>query len=186
MDSPYHSWVFDADTDYKAMVLESRGRRLSFINPSASLILEKATGEIPHGGGVRFTKADQDYQLIIDWIESGAARTSDADPKLLSIDVTPAEHSLAPEVSESLRVTATYSDGKARDVTQMCAFQSNEPAIVAVGADGMVKAGKLAGEATIMARYMGKIATWSTAIPLPEAIPLDRYAALRERTSLTT
>jgi Protein of unknown function (DUF1553)/Protein of unknown function (DUF1549) len=169
---------FDADTDYKAMVLESRGRRLSFVNPPESLILAKATGQIPHGGGVRFAKVDQDYQLLLEWIESGATRTSQADPKLVSIDITPAAHSLAPEETESLRVTATYSDGKSRDVTRMCAFQSNEPAIVAINADGSVKAGKLAGEATIMARYMGKIATWSTAIPLPEAISADRYAAL--------
>ena len=66
---------------------------------------------------------------------------------------------------ETLTVTATYTNGQSRNVTSMCAFQSNEPAIISISSDGRLQAGELPGEATIMARYMGQIATWSTAVP---------------------
>jgi Protein of unknown function (DUF1553)/Protein of unknown function (DUF1549) len=172
---------FDANIDYKAIVLESRGRRLTFATPAESLLLVKATGQVPHGGGVRFTEADEDYRLLLKWIQSGTARTSNADPQLDRIEIFPAAHALAPDETESLKVMATYSDGSSRIVTRMCAFQTNEPAIVSVAADGQLKAGKIAGEATIMARYMGRIATWNTAIPQPDTISAERYAALPKR-----
>ena len=169
---------FDANMDYKAIAIESRGRRLSLASPHDSLLLVKATGQVPHGGGVRFTSADEDYRLLLEWIQSGLARTSDSDPQLVRIEIAPAPHSLQPEQSVVLEVTAMYSDGSSRDVTRMCAFQSNESAIISVAPDGRLQAGTLAGEATIMARYMGKIATWSSAIPQPEPVSADRYASL--------
>ena len=39
-------------------------------------------------------------------------------------------------------------------------------------------AGSLVGESTIMARYMGQIAVWNTAIPLQGKVPADVYAGL--------
>jgi len=169
---------FDADMDYKAIAFESRGRRLSLLAPSESLLLVKATGQVPHGGGVRFKTTDQEYRLLMEWIESGLLRASDTDPKLVGIKITPAPHALLPDEKEMLSVTASYSDGSARDITRMCAFLSNEPAIISVAADGGLQAGKLAGEATIMARYMGMIATWSSAIPQPDPVSQDRYDSL--------
>jgi hypothetical protein len=169
---------FDANMDFEAIVKNSRGRRLSIASPTESLLLTKATGKLPHGGGIRFTEADEDYRLLLQWIEFGVARTTDADPKLLSIHISPEPHSLVAGQSELLVVTAKYSDGTVRDVTKMCAFQSNEPAVVSIATDGRMQAGKLPGEGTIMARYMGMIATWSTAVPRPESVPAERYVAL--------
>ncbi|MEQ1824663.1 MAG: DUF1549 and DUF1553 domain-containing protein [Pirellula sp.] len=169
---------FDANMDYEAIVKNARGRRLSLASPAESLLLTKATGKQPHGGGVRFTEADEDYRLLLEWIERGVVRTSDEDPKLLNIQIDPAPHSLAARENETLTVTATYSDGSKRDVTRMCAFQSNEPAVVAIANQGILTAGALPGEATIMARYMGRIATWSTAVPNPDPVSPDKYASL--------
>ncbi len=73
---------------------------------------------------------------------------------------------------------AHYSDGSQRDVTKTCAYLSNEPAIVSVTKGGELSAGKIPGEATIMARYMGVIATWSTAIPRAGTVTADQYATL--------
>jgi len=169
---------FDANMDYDAIVKNSRGRRLSMASPTESLMLTKATGKLPHGGGIRFTESDEDYRLLLDWIERGVVRSTEADPKLLSIEIAPSPHSLTAGQSEALTVTAKYSDNSSREITRMCAFQSNEPAIVSISADGKLKAGMLPGEATIMARYMGLIATWSTAVPCPEVVPVEKYAAL--------
>ncbi len=169
---------FDANMDYDAIVKNSRGRRLSFASPNDSLLLHKATGKQPHGGGARFTEEDEDYRLLLNWIQGGVARSSERDPKLTRIAITPDPHSLVADQAEQLTVTATYDNGQTKDVTRMCAFQSNEPAIVSVASSGRLQAGALPGEATIMARYMGLIATWSTAVPRPKAVPQELYDAL--------
>lgn len=169
---------FDANMDFDAIVKNARGRRLTPSAPEQSLLLVKATGQLPHGGGIRFSASDADYQLLVQWIEDGLQRCDASDPQLTDIRIEPAPHSLAAGQAEQLQVLASYSNGMIRDVTQMCAFQSNEAAVVAVNTEGKLKAGQLPGEATIMARYMGRIATWSTAVPLPESIPAEKYAEL--------
>ena len=169
---------FDANMDYDAIVKNSRGRRVSPAAPRESLLLTKATGQNPHGGGIRFGDSDEEYRLLLDWIATGAQRTTAADPTLVSIAISPAPHTLAAGQTEKLTVEATYSDGSTRDVTGMCAFQSNEAAVVSVDATGQLKGDVLPGEATIMARYMGLIATWSTAVPCAETVAAERYAEL--------
>jgi len=57
---------FDANMDYDAIVKNSRGRRLSVASPEESLLLTKATGKQPHGGGIRFSETDDDYRLLLD------------------------------------------------------------------------------------------------------------------------
>src|SRR5258707_4691895 len=44
---------FDPNADFDALTKEARGRRVFPAAPERSLILTKAGGTIPHGGGVR-------------------------------------------------------------------------------------------------------------------------------------
>src|SRR5262249_32511840 len=97
---------------------------------------------------------------------------------LQRIAVEPAECVLAPGGSQPLRVTAYYSDGSVRDVTGLTAFQSNESAVAAVNADGLIRAGTIPGEAAVMARFMEQFAVCNVLIPLPETVPGDCYAQL--------
>ena len=108
-------------------------------------------------------------------------RAQDSDPQLVKISLAPAEHVLPAGGHEQLSVTGHYSDGSTRDVTRLTTFASNEAAIVAVDPLGLVVAGSLPGEASIMARYMGNIATWNTAIPLPMPVDPNVYARLPRR-----
>lgn len=169
---------FDPDFDYEALVNQARGRRLFPAAPTQSLLLMKGAALVPHGGGVRLTLGGDDYNVMLRWISAGAPRVNENDPKLQRIAITPEPHPLQGGARESLQVTAYYSDGSQRNVTTTCAYQSNEPAIVSVDRAGNLQAGDLPGEATIMARYMGHIATWNTAIPRPEAVSDDTYERL--------
>jgi hypothetical protein len=169
---------FDADMDYRSIVTDARGRRVSPASPSDSLLLQKSTGALPHGGGIRFQRDSEEYAILQRWIQSGFARTTEADPVLKSVSIYPEPRSIAPGEEIQLVVSAHYSDGSSRDVTKASAFQSNEPAVVRVHDDGKICAGDLPGEATVMARYMGNIATWSSAIPRPEIVPGEVYASL--------
>ncbi len=56
---------FDADFDYNALVKEARGRRVFATAPENSLLLTKATGQVPHGGGRRIEPGSEPYRLLL-------------------------------------------------------------------------------------------------------------------------
>ena len=122
--------AFDADFDYAAIVEEARGRRLFPAAPNRSLLLQKATGQLPHGGGIRISPGDEDFQKLVEWIEGGSPRVTDSDPKLERVTIEPQAHPLVVNQTEDLNVLAHYSDGSVRNVSKTCAYLSNEPAIV--------------------------------------------------------
>ncbi len=169
---------FDSDFDYEAIVQQARGRRVHPAAADMSLVLKKAIGEVPHGGGARFSASSPHYQLLLEWIRTGARRTPADAPKLVRVVVEPATQSLRPKEQFPLKVIAEYSDGSRRDVTAGAAFQSNEKTIAAVNPDGIVQAGPIAGEAAVMARYMNNIAVCAVTIPLPGEVSADAYTAL--------
>src|SRR5262249_25389329 len=100
------------------------------------------------------------------------AHPTDAEP------LSTTERFLKPGETFQLILTASYSDGSTRDVTNRSQFQSSEMAIVSVDRSGLVKAGPIPGEATVMARYMNLIATCHVAIPLPGEVSPALYATL--------
>lgn len=169
---------FDSEFDYESLVQQARGRRILPAAPEMSLLLKKAVGEVPHGGGARFATNSPQYQLLLEWIRTGAARTPADAPKLVRVVVEPSTQSLAPKESFPLKVIAEYSDGSRRDVTNGAAFQTNDKTIAAVNADGQVQAGPIAGEAAVMVRYMNNIAVCAVTIPLPGQVPPETYTAL--------
>ena len=169
---------FDSDFDFNAMAREGRGRRIFPAAPDSSLLLRKATGRIPHGGGARFTEESPQYELLRNWIQNGSPRTPDDAPKLVRVMVEPVNTSLAPQESISLRVTAEYSDGNLRDVTDASAFQSNDTTIALINEHGVLQAGSVPGETAIMTRYMNHIAVCGVTIPLPGNVSEEQYASL--------
>ena len=169
---------FDPEFDYAALTMNARGRRVFPAAPDESLLLLKATGKAPHGGGQRFTTDSAEYQILRDWIVAGLPRRLPDEPTLTAVTVSPTERFMKPSETLQLQVTAHYSDDSSEDVTQMAMFQSNESAIVGVDEDGLIEAGPIPGEASIMARYMNVIATCNVAIPLAGDVPADLYANL--------
>ncbi|MGE3779224.1 MAG: DUF1549 domain-containing protein, partial [Pirellulaceae bacterium] len=175
---------FDADFDYAALIRQGRGRRVSFAAPEHSLLIRKATGQVPHGGGARLEVASPHFERLCRWLARGAPRTPPDAPRLVRVVVEPVHRMLAANESFGLRVLAEYSDGRRRDVTDASAFQSNDRTIAAVSPVGEVRAGPVPGEAAVMARYMGHIAVCAITIPLPGAIPEQAYASLPRRNAV--
>ncbi|MEL6108640.1 MAG: DUF1549 and DUF1553 domain-containing protein [Planctomycetota bacterium] len=139
--------------DHQSLVLAARGRRIDIGAPEQSLILRKAVGSLPHGGGARFASGSPAHRLLIDWIRAGATGPSQDAPKLVSLEVTPDSAIVAdPIESVRVRVHATFEDGTTRDVTSTACYElSNLNATV--GADGTVSRGKF-GETTLIVRYL--------------------------------
>lgn len=169
---------FDAEFDFNAIVKQARGRRVQPSAPEQSLLLLKAAGIVPHGGGVKLAPDGENYAILKRWIALGMPRASAADPKLVGIEVTPRDRILPAKSREQLKVTAKYSDGSLRDVTRLTAYQSNESAVAAIDAAGLVTAGALPGETAIMARYMNHIAVFNVAVPLAGNVDKEIYASL--------
>lgn len=170
--------AYDSDFDYAAITQEGRGRRIFPALAEQSLLLRKATGDVPHGGGKRLTKDSEAYRLLTQWIASGHPRTPANAPRLERIAVSPVEKLLKPSMQQPLSVTAYYSDGSKEDVTKMTTFQSNDAVYAAVNDQGVIQAGTLPGEAAIMARYQNHFAVCNVLIPLPKQPDASLYARL--------
>jgi hypothetical protein len=169
---------FDHDFDHYAMVSEARGRRVSVSTPKESLLLTKPLGTVPHGGGIRITQDGAAHRAILRWLEEGATRKSGTPPALVKVTVWPTERLLVRDERQRLVVTAHYADGSTRDVSSLAQFTSSNSVFAEVSSEGVVKAGKLTGEAAIMARYEGNFALTRVSMPLPGDVPAAYYASL--------
>ncbi len=169
---------FDPDFDYDQITRQARGRRLFPSSPEQSLLLQKATAELPHGGGVRFAIGSAEYNLLLKWIQQGAARAIIDEAQLESVALTQSEFTLTPGESQSLQVIAKYSDGASRDVTAATSYLANEAAVVAVEPSGRMTAGALPGETAVMARYMNHICVANVVIPQSQNLPAEYFAKL--------
>jgi hypothetical protein len=165
---------FEPDEDYEHIVMESRGRRLLVGNADQSLLLRKASGQVPHGGGVRLSKSSTGYATLRNWISQGVPKDDASSRKLVSIEIEPKKGLLQRQASQQLKALARYSDGNVRDVTSMALFESNDKAMAEVTGTGLVKVSDLPGKVSVMVRYQGLVAVFNAAIPLGatvEALP---------------
>jgi hypothetical protein len=143
----------DPAFDFAALTRDMLARRLNPQQPEASLILAKATGMIPHEGGLRFAKDSREYQILSHWIADGLRPDPPSTPIVKRLVVTPAERYIVqPDVETKIAVKAQFSDGSTRDVTDLACFESTHPTI-GVQPDGIVRSTR-PGETTILVRYL--------------------------------
>jgi hypothetical protein len=153
------------EVDLAALLQEGRSRRVFSLVPARSLLLTKASGGSPHGGGVRIRRGSGEHRLLRDWIAAGSPAGSDDAARLTLVRVEPSQRQLAMTTRQQLRVIAVYSDGQEKDVTQHARFQSNSEGLAKVDEFGLITAGETPGEVAIMAAYMGPVATFRALIP---------------------
>lgn len=158
---------FDPPADRVALVKEGRGRRVFPPAPEQSLLLQKASGGMPHGGGVRIPRDSLEYDRLRDWIAQGMPRGSEDTPSVTEIEITPRERRLKMQAGQQLRVVATYADGRKEDVTRLARFQTNQEAIASVDKRGVVTAGQTPGDVAIMAAYLDQVDVFRAIIPRP-------------------
>lgn len=157
---------FYPEDDYEFLRKESRGRRIFPGVPSESLLLKKAIGRSPHGGGKRMEQDSYEYDLLVRWIEQGMPYGTDSDPEVASIRCVPESRVMRRNTEQQFAVLATYSDGSVEDVTRMALFEPNDAEMAECSVTGLVSTHDLAGEVAIMARYQGQVATFRATLPL--------------------
>jgi hypothetical protein len=177
-------FAFDTKSDFMEFVNDSRGRRVFPALPEDSLILQKATVRVQHEGGQRFEPDSAWAKTIADWIRQGMPYETANQPTLAEVAITPGEKTYRKGEEVALKVTAKYSDGSTRDVTDLADYISTEKAIAGVDENGKVKASTESGETVIVARYMGQVAISRVDVPAEKLQPAERYAKLPVRNEI--
>lgn len=157
---------FYPDEDYEFLVKEARGRRIFLPAPEKSLLLVKAAGQTPHGGGKRMETDSHEYRLLHRWIKQGMPYGDPEDPVVTAIRCVPSERLMDRNAEQQIAVLATYSDGTVEDVTRTALFEPNVAELAEVSPTGLVRTLDLSGEVAVMARYQGQVATFRATIPL--------------------
>ena len=169
---------FDPLADFAALTKEGRGRRTFVAAADRSLLLTKASGGIPHGGGVRIALDSREYNTLKGWVAAGTPLGKPDAPRVERVEIQPAEAVLGIQSDQQLRVMAYYSDGREVDVTSIVKYQSNNEGLAAVDAAGVVRIGSVPGQVAVMATYMGAVDTFQALIPREEVI--SEYPAFSE------
>ncbi|QDU31818.1 hypothetical protein ETAA8_69780 [Anatilimnocola aggregata] len=134
------------------------GRRLDLNHPRQSLLLQKPTGKVPHGGGVRLAVDSPEYALLEAWIKAGANHDAADSPQLKSIRIEPAQLVAKKSVpSEPLKVFARFSDNSERDVSAYARYETLDSGTANVASDGRVTTLRV-GDTNILAHFAGQIA----------------------------
>src|SRR3954447_2813280 len=60
------------EQDHRWLTREFDGRRIDPARPERSLLLLKATGQVPHEGGRVFGPDGREYRTLLAWIAAGA------------------------------------------------------------------------------------------------------------------
>ncbi len=145
---------YDPEFDIRSLTDDMASRRVTTSSPDDSLMLLKAVAEVPHEGGRR-TRADEKYyQILREWIASGARLKSDS-AKVAKIELTP-QNPVVQQVGsrQQFRVMAFYHDGSSRDVTSEAFIESGNTDIASVDSTGLVTTLRR-GEAPMLARFEG-------------------------------
>ena len=161
---------FEPQEDFEHLVNEGRGRRLFPASPEQSLLLLKATGIVPHGGGVRLEPNSKSYDLLLSWIRQGANYDGDSAPKLIAFEVVPREGSVNPNETQQLTAVASYSDGSQREVTDLALYEANDRAMAEVNGSGLVHFSDIPGKAAIMLRYQGRVAVYNASVRMAATV----------------
>ena len=156
---------FEPKEDFEHLLKEGRGRRISLASPESSLILQKATGEMPHGGGVRLQPDSEGYSLLRNWIRQGASYDGDSAPKLVSIEIQPKRATIQPNGQLQIGALANYSDNSQRDITRLALYESNEKSMAEVSEFGLVRIMDIPGKVAVMVRYQGSVAVFNASVP---------------------
>ena len=153
--------AFDPELDRMTLRQEVFGRRVNRVEPAASLLLRKPLMQVAHGGGQRIHEGDAVHLVLRDWITEGLRTEEPDEPDLVRIELLPSSRTFqAVGTRQQLRVNGYFSDGGVRDLTALTSFSSSNEAVATVSEHGVVgKVGR--GETTILARYLGRMATSS-------------------------
>ncbi|MEC9095390.1 MAG: DUF1549 and DUF1553 domain-containing protein, partial [Planctomycetota bacterium] len=148
---------YDELYDHRALTDDIGARRFNRAAPDQSLMLLKATGSIPHVGGVRTEVKSRYYNTIRAWI-TGGAKLDQKVSRVTSIEVFP-KNPIIPRagMKQQMTVMATFADGRVRDVSREAFIESGNIEVIEADKNGLLTVLRR-GEGPVLIRYEGNYA----------------------------
>lgn len=157
----------DVQADYDAIVHHVNGRRVDLVRHDESLLLLKPTGQLEHGGGVRWEFEGPEASLVQKWIAEGAPRGRGRQLAELKVEAEPARLLELPG-SSALRVMAHFEGQQEPvDVTRLAVYEEADPGATSVAADGAVEV-RRPGRHAIVVRFMDQLQTVHLSVPFTD------------------
>lgn len=157
---------YEPAMDHAGLTRDNLGRRVNLVKPEESLLLLKATGATAHEGGARFGKGSWVYDVFREWVERGAKWTPGSG-EIKKLSITPADFAvMQADRSLQLKVTATFADGMAEDITPFCDFKISDDSIASLTPLGQLTA-RQPGDAGLTVLYRGSVQAIRVLVPAP-------------------
>jgi hypothetical protein len=166
------------DWDYDSITHEFFGRRIDRAAPANSLLVTKPAGMSPHGGGKLFEPNSAASKVLTDWIAAGTPGIIPDEPVVQSITVSPGTQTMHPGETLQLTATAEYSNGQVRDITWLSQFFSNDPSVLEVSSDGLLKCLR-SGESVVRVHFQGHVAVTTISSPFEQSVDAQLFAERR-------
>jgi hypothetical protein len=166
------------DWDYDSITHEFFGRRIDRAAPANSLLVTKPAGMSPHGGGKLFEPNSAASMVLTDWIAAGTPGIIPDEPVVQSITVSPGTQTMHPGETLQLTATAEYSNGQVRDITWLSQFFSNDPSVLEVSSDGLLKCLR-SGESVVRVHFQGQVAVTTISSPFEQSVDAQLFAERR-------
>jgi hypothetical protein len=147
----------DSAADFAALTRDMLARRTDPIRPPESLILKKATAQVPHEGGARFAQSSHEYNILREWIANGCKADPPGGPTVTKLVLSHRSKILV-EPADRFRLSAVahFSDGSTRDVTALSAFEFTQVGVARITPDGEVIR-EQPGEVVLLVRYLSQV-----------------------------
>lgn len=171
---------YDDAGDHLSITHAASGRRVVLEDPARSLLLLKATKAVPHKGGEKIKSGSREYEILTDWVASGAPGPQDKDTRIQRIEITPSHATLKAGASQPLKVMAFFDNGTTEDVTRWCKYTAGNTSVATVDEVGGVKVTGQ-GEGTITAWYLSRLSIATITVPFEQAVQTESFTAFKAR-----
>jgi len=140
------------DADFTAIVKDAAGRRVNLMQPEGSLFLQKASGQVTHGGGQALSPSSADYRQLRNWIAAGALERGPKQRTIKNFRIIPEDVRPGSSGLFALHAMAEYDDGLVRDVSSWADWKTLDPRVATVEPGGIISIHET-GYADIVARF---------------------------------
>ncbi len=166
---------YDYAFDHDSLTRQAKGRRILIAEPDTSLLLQKPTGAVPHGGGKLMRKNSLEYRIVREWIAAQAPRPPEGEKQLAGIEVFPKRIRIEIGSQHQLMVLARFDDGSTKDATHWSKYGSTNDGVALINEEGLASIHR-SGSAALTVWYNGKVAFTSLEAPYETELSDDVFA----------
>ena len=155
----------DPVADHDAIVNALEGRRINLTKPEQSILLQKPTGMLDHGGDVALDSDDEGAARLIAWITAGAP--TGGKRKLTGFQVLPKRMLVETTgATVPVKALAEFDHGPPEDVTRWTVFTVEDSSAIELDPKTFVAKVNRPGQHVVVARFLDRVVPIQLLLPL--------------------